>query len=179
MDQDLHDIAAAFYTEHLVVHATVSSSEFRLSDHLNSSLPTVDIHPTSVSRSSTGGQLNLEGTSGPLTKAHVLFVVPMNEPVRGDSNSVTGWQETWPHRCWMALGACTIVGNVHSDVVEDSRVVVRSLDKPFFPITDAIVTLANGDRRHHEVVIVNRQTVDLLVVDDDSTKPRRRTVLSR
>lgn len=179
MADDLHSYEAGFQTDYLLVDAVVTSSELRLSDHLNSSAPTVDVRPRFVRQVRTGGLINLDGTCGELAKSSVLFVVPTSEPDRPHGPTNHAWKKTKLRECWIAMGAYVIKGTVHSDVGNDARIAVRSLNKQFMAVTDAVVTDPSGDSQQHSILIVNRNRVDLLVVDDASSGGQRKGVSHR
>src|SRR5579859_9279 len=84
VEQGLYTLEAEFVTEHLVIRGELSSPEGRLSDHLNSSTQSVEIRPTTVQRIFTGDRIDLAGAHAHVTKAHLLFIVPIAEPERPD-----------------------------------------------------------------------------------------------
>ena len=82
IDSGVFAFTTEFYTEHFLVHARLSSPERRLSDHLNGSVASVDIRPISALQLGTGVAAELGRTHAQITKARILFVVPIAEPDR-------------------------------------------------------------------------------------------------
>jgi hypothetical protein len=164
--EGLHRMEAQFYTEHLVIQGEVTSPETRISDYLNGSAHSVDIHPVEV-RLSSGSVRDLSDTVAHLTKAQVMFVVPTFEPM--PSREPTAWSWYLKYRCWAAVGRFHLTGNVHAENYRDPKLLLRALEqRQFLPFSDAEITHPDGTVVPHDVVIVNRWHLDMLSVP----KPR-------
>lgn len=165
-DEAPFTFVAEFFTVHRVVRAELSSAERRLSDHLNSSLPRTDIHP--LSADGNHGPIDLSAGFGQLTKAHVLLVVPLEEPVRSPGLAQTPWKPMLQRQCWVGIGPYTISGTIHTEVGYAPSVALRMLDKQFLPLTHATLRRPDGTEHTHDIVIVNRYYADVLVLEDAS-----------
>jgi hypothetical protein len=164
--EGLYQIAAQFYTEHLVIQGLVTSAETRMSDYLNSSARSVKLHPGEV-RLPSGGSRDLSQTMAHLTKARLMFVVPLEEPAA--IRDATAWSWYLKYRCWAAVGRYHIEGNVHAENYRDPLLLLRALEqRQFLPFSDAEVTSPDGTVAQHDAVIVNRWHLELLSVP----KPR-------
>jgi hypothetical protein len=164
IDPGLCTIHAEFITEHLSVGGEVSGPEARLSDVLNSSVPSVGFKPLSVTRGSIGGQIDLSGSYAHLTKSRLLFVVPVREPERTRGHGNAAWKQTAQRRCWVGIGPYSLVGTLHTEVGVDPRFYLRLMENQFIPIANAAITFPNGSVCDYPVVIVNRAHVDLLAL---------------
>jgi hypothetical protein len=51
-------VFTAQFTDHVIVHAELTSPELRLSDHLNSSLAAVEVRPSRVDRISNNASVD-------------------------------------------------------------------------------------------------------------------------
>lgn len=165
--EGLHTFEAEFVTEHLVVCGEVCGPDGRLSDHLNGSAPSVEIRPHSVKRASTGGNIDLGGAHAVITKAHLLFVVPISEPRRPSNGENSNWTWTTAKRCWAALGRHGLGGNIHAEAGRDSRLILRALEqRQFLPFTEVTITHPDGAASSHGTVIINRAHVEMLALRD-------------
>jgi len=167
VDSSLYTFMAQFYTDHLIVHAELTSPEIRLSAHLNSSLPAVEVRPSHVDRIANGASIELDGSYGPLTKHGVLFVVPIAEPARPEGTANFAWKQTMTRRCWLSLGRHSLTGTIHMDVNRDARIALRLLEKKFIALTDVSIASPHGDTQDYRAVLVNREQIALLALRDD------------
>src|SRR5947209_10007751 len=94
IDSGVFAFTTEFYTDHFLVQAKLSSPERRLSDHLNGSVASVDIRPVSALQLKTGVSAELGRTYAQITKARILFVVPISEPDRPSGQSNAAWKAT-------------------------------------------------------------------------------------
>src|SRR5947209_8124045 len=92
IDSGVFAFTTEFYTDHFLVRARLSSPERRLSDHLNGSVTSVDIRPVSALHLSTGVAADLGRMHAQITKARILFVVPIAEPDRPSGQSNAAWK---------------------------------------------------------------------------------------
>jgi hypothetical protein len=166
-DSGVYSFTSEFYTEHLVVRARLTSPERRLSDHLNSSVSTVDLRPVSALQLSTGVESDLVRSHGQVTKDRLLFVVPVSEPNRPAGVSNSAWKQTTKYGAWAGVGPYTISGTIHTEAGRDPRIALRLLDKQFVPFTGATITFPDGTARSFATVIVNRQHLDLLALEGE------------
>lgn len=155
-----------FFTVHRVVRAELSSAERRLSDHLNSSMPSTDIHP--LSTDGGHGHVDLAAGVGQLMKTHLLLVVPLQEPARSQGVSQAAWKPTTQQPCWAGIGPYTISGTLHTEAGYAPLVALRMLDKQFFPLTNAALHCPDGTTNLYDTVIINRYHADVLVLEDAS-----------
>ena len=163
LDHGVHSYVAEFYTEHLVVQARLTSPEIRLSDHLNSSVSTVDLRPLAVTQRN-GSQIDLSGSHAPVTKDRVLFVAPVSEPERLRGASNAAWRQTTKHSCWVGMGGYSLSGTLHLESGRDPHISMRMLDKQFLAATDVTVVAPDGVSRHFPALLVNRLHIDLLAL---------------
>jgi hypothetical protein len=164
-DSGVYAFTSEFYTEHFVVQARLSSPERRLSDHLNGSLKTVDVRPISALQVSTGVAADLARSHAQLTKARILFVVPIAEPDRPSGQSNAAWKVTSKYGGWAGVGPYSISGTIHTDAGRDPQIALRLLDKQFLPFTGVSITFPDGETRSFPTIIVNRQYLDLLALE--------------
>jgi hypothetical protein len=165
VDEGLHTITAEFFTEHLAISGEMSTPEGRLSDHLNGSATGIEIRPSSVQGLFTGEEIDLAGAHAHITKAHLLFVVPMVERDADSNSNGKNWQWTITKRCWAAFGRYTLVGKIHAEVGRDPRLILRSLEeKQFLPFTEVTITNPDGTTRECHTVIVNRSHFEMLAL---------------
>ena len=165
MDSGVFAFTTEFYTEHFVVHARLSSPERRLSDHLNGSVASVDIRPVSALQLGTGVAADLSRTHAQITKARILFVVPIAEPDRPTGHSNAAWKATSKYGAWAGVGPYSISGTIHTDAGRDPQIALRLLDKQFLPFTAVTITSPDGEVKHFPTIIVNRQYLDLLALE--------------
>jgi hypothetical protein len=165
--EGLHKMEAQFLTEHLVIHAEVTSAETRMSDYLNGSSRSVEVQPIDV-RLLTGSGRDLSNTMAHLTKAQLMFVIPLMEPEVRERDS-SSWSWYLKYRCWAAMGHYHVVGNVHAENYRDPRLLLRALEqRQFLPFSDAELTYPDGRVVTYPAVIVNRWHLEVLSVP----KPR-------
>jgi hypothetical protein len=165
LDNGLCTYVSEFFTEHLVVQAKLTSPERRLSDHLNGALSTVDVRPMSAQQISTEIETDLTHWHAHLTKARILFVVPITEPERPQGESNIAWRRTVKYRAWGGIGPYVISGYIHVDEGRAAQFALRLLDKPFVPATDVTLTFPDGTTRYYPTLILNQQHLDLLALD--------------
>lgn len=165
IDSGIYAFTSEFYTEHFVVQAKLSSPERRLSDHLNGSLTTVDVRPVSALQLSTAVEADLGRTHAQITKARILFVVPITEPDRPTGQSNAAWKATSKYGGWAGIGPYSLSGTIHTDAGRDPQIVLRLLDKQFLPFTGATIMFPDGETRNYPTIIVNRQHLDLLALE--------------
>lgn len=159
---------AEFYTEHFMVRGTLTSPDFRLSDHLNSPTATFELSPSLVHRILSGPQMPITGRRTYITKSHVLFVLPDREIAPTDPLGEPLRSETQTHRCLVGVGRHTITGDLHIDPDKNPRLLLRSLEeRRFIPFTKSTVTFPDGTRRDAPTAIVNRAHIELLTVEVD------------
>jgi hypothetical protein len=164
--EGLHQMEAEFITDNLTVRARVTSPETRLSDYLNGSARSVEIHPQEV-RMRSGTRRNLSETMGHISKAKLVLALPLAEPdVQHDS---TAWSWYLKYRCWAAVGRYHLVGDVHAENYRDPRLLLRALEqRQFLPFSNVELTYPDGTVSKRDAVIVNRWHLELLSVP----KPR-------
>ena len=166
--EGLNRMEAEFVTEGLTVQGEDTSPETRMSDFLNGSARSVEIQPRGV-RMRLGSVHDLSETMGGLTKAQILFVIPIYEPEpleRGDGRALS-WLTKY--RCWVAVGQYHMEGYVHAEQYRDPRLLLRALEqRQFLPISDVELTYLDGTTAQRPTVIVNRWRLELLSVP----KPR-------
>lgn len=167
VDSSLYTFTAQFYTDHVIVHAELTSPELRLSDHLNSSLAAVEVRPSRVDRISNNASVEFDGSYGPLTKHGVLFVVPIAEPARPQGTANFAWKQMMTRRCWLSLGRHSLTGTIHMDVSKDARIALRLLEKKFVALTDVSIASSDGDTQDYRTVLVNREQIALLALRDN------------
>ncbi len=166
-DEGLYTVEGEFVTEHLCVRGELKGPNTRLSDHLNSSTSSVLVRPSGVVRLTTGATIDLAGSHAAISKAHLLFVVPLSEPARPRREENSAWKRTSAKRAWAGLGRYSLSGKVHTEVWRDHRLVLRDLEqKQFLPFTDVTVTYPDCSAREFETVIVNRAHIELLALRD-------------
>ena len=165
-DGHLQTFGVELFTEHQVVRGEVRSPENRLSDHLNSSLPIVRLHPSSTVHGANRTHIELAGRTGYLTKASLLFAVPVAEPAGPQTARNLLWKPTTDERCWLAVGPYALLGSIHVERGRNLEVTLRQRDKPFLPVTAVTITFPDGSARDYATVIVNRQHLSLVAVRD-------------
>jgi hypothetical protein len=162
----VYTFAAEFCAENRIVRAELTSPEGRLSDHLNSSAPSIEMRPTSLVDSATRTQVDLSGTFAHFSKAQLLFVIPLTEPQRPDGMNNPAWKPTSGQRCWAGIGPYRVVGIIHTDAGRDPSISLRLLDKQFLPLTDTSVVFPDGSTHTYPTVIINRHQVDVLALKE-------------
>ena len=167
-DTGVHTFTSEFYTEHFIVQAKLSSPERRLSDQLNGALATVDVRPISALQVATGAGADLTRSHAQITKARVLFVIPIAEPERLVGQSNAAWKVTSKYAAWAGVGPYTISGTIHTDAGRDPSIALRLLDKQFLPFTAVSILFPSGETRKFPTIIVNRQHLDLLALESGS-----------
>lgn len=161
----LHVVEAEFYTENLVIRGEMTIPETRLSDHLNSNASSVDIRPFHVEQLPSRRHIDLPGAFGHLTKAHLLFVLPLSEPQGPPRAMNEAWEWKMTRRCWGAVGRYSLVAKVQSEAGRDPRVILRSLEeKQFLPLNEVAITFPDNVVRDYPTVIVNRYHLELLAI---------------
>ena len=164
-DTGIYAFTSEFYTEHFVVQAKLSSPERRLSDHLNGALATVDVRPISAMQVGTGEAADLARSHAQITKARVLFVIPIAEPDRPAGQNNAAWKATSKYGAWAGVGPYSISATIHTDAGRDPQIALRLLDKQFLPFTGVSILFPNGETRKYPTIIVNRQHLDLLALE--------------
>jgi hypothetical protein len=165
--EELYTIEAEFVTEHLTVWGELRSPEGRLSDHLNSSATSVEIKPFAVTRVFGEGPVDLAGFHAHISKAHLLFIVPITEPDNRSNGYGGGWTRTMTKECWAAFGRYVLSGKAHVEAGWDPMLMLRSLaQKQFIPFTEVTITNPDGSTRQHATAIVNREALELLALKD-------------
>jgi hypothetical protein len=165
LNEGLYTIEAQFVTDSLVIHGEVVSPDDRLSDHLNGTSSDVEIRPIEAHRFGGGSHMNLSGSYAHITKAYLLFIVPLAEPTRSPTRANQAWRRTVTRRCWAGAGGYSISGHIHAEAGRDPRLILRSLgEKRFLPFTDATVTFPDGASRDYPAIIVNRYRLELLTL---------------
>lgn len=164
-DRGVWTFTSAFYTDHLVVQARLSSPERRLSDHLNGSRSTVELRPLSVWQRATGRTTEPAPSHGQLTKSRILFVVPLAEPDRPSGRRHAAWRATSQYHGWASVGPYSLHGTIHTDAGRDPQLALRLLDQPFLPVTGVTITFPDGQTHAVPTVIVNRHHLDLLALE--------------
>jgi hypothetical protein len=166
--EGIYTIEAEFFTEHFVVRGEITCPDMRLSDHLNSSAPSIEIRPQYVERIMTGSHIDLPGAHAHLTKAHLLFTLPISEPERPPRADNVAWTWTMNRRAWAGLGRYTLVGRIHAEAGRDPRLILRSLEhRQFLPFTESTLTMPDGSARSAGTVIINRHNLEMLALRDD------------
>jgi hypothetical protein len=165
LDSGVYAFTSEFYTEHFVVQAKLSIPERRLSDHLNGSVTTVDVRPVSALQLGTGVEADLGRSFAQLTKARILFVVPITEPDRPTGQSNAAWKATSKYGGWAGVGPYSISGTIHTDARRDPQIALRLLDKQFLPFTGVTIMFPDGETRNFPTILVNRQHLDLLALE--------------
>lgn len=166
VDEGLNSIEADFFTEQFVVRGAVISPEMRLSDHLNSSTTTLELKPSQVQRSLSDLHINVAGNNAYLSKAHLLFVLPIRESVGAKPDDSSVWTPTITQTCWAGLGRYNLLGKIHMEAGRNPRLFLRSLEqRQFLPFTDARITYPDGSNHDYPVVVVNRFHMELLVLE--------------
>jgi hypothetical protein len=166
LDEGLCTIQAEFLTRELQIRGSVTSPEQRLSDHLNSSTSMVEVQATHVQRHSGGQVVEVSGHPAYLSKAHLLVVIPIDEPVDSAAAGPSLRKGTISQTCWAALPGYSVVGRLHMDAGRHPRLFLRSLEqRQFVPLTDARITFPDGTVRDYPAVVINRHQVHLLVFD--------------
>lgn len=167
-EEGLFVIEAEFFTEQFVIRGEIISPELRLSDHLNSSTMTLELRPSSVQRSANGLRVNMAGRSAFLSKAHLLFVLPMVEPGAGSGAENLDWMSTVTQTCLAGLGRYSLLGKLHMEAGRNPRLFLRSLEqRQFLPFTDVRLTLPDGSVRDYPAAVVNRLQMELLALRDE------------
>ncbi len=170
LDEGLSVIEAEFYTLSFLVRGEVVSPEMRLSDHLNSSTTTLELQPNRVQRSIDGPRINLAGSTAYITKAHLLFVLPIREPIGAPEAGASARLPTISQTCWAGLGQYSLVGKVHMEAGRNPRLFLRSLEeRRFLPFTDVRLNFPDGMTREYPAVLVNRFNLELLAVEPSGT----------
>ncbi|MGI8827436.1 MAG: hypothetical protein ACR2JC_17755 [Chloroflexota bacterium] len=165
IDEGLYTIEAEFYTDHLIIHGEIVSPNLRLSDYLNSSLAGVEIRPLAVQRVASGAAVDLPKAQAHIYKAHLLFIVPLDEPSRPDRENNAAWTRTTTRRCWAGLGRYSIDGQIHEEAGRDTRLILRSFEhRQFIPLTEATVTLPEGGGRSCRAIIVNQSALEMIAI---------------
>jgi hypothetical protein len=160
-------IQAEFYTEHLVIRGEITCPDMRLSDHLNSSAPHIEIRPHHVERIITGHHIDLPGAHAHITKAHLLFTLPISEPERPPRADNVAWTWTMTRRAWANLGRYALNGKIHAEAGRDPRLILRALEhRQFIPFTESMLTLPDGSDRSAGTVIINRNNLEMLALRD-------------
>lgn len=168
-EEGLSVIEGEFFTENYVIQGTVTSPEFRLSEHLNSGTTTFELKPSRVQRSLSGLRVNVAGSHTYVSKAHLLFVLPIDEPVTPLPTDNTYWSRTITQTCWAGLGRYSLVGKIHMDAGRNPRLFLRSLEqRQFLPLTDVRLTFPDGATREYPTVIVNRFQLELLAIEGET-----------
>jgi hypothetical protein len=163
--EGLYRIEAEFTTQHFVIRGEITSPDMRLSDNLNGSAGTVEIRPTYAQRTPSGAHIDLPDAHAHVTKAHLLFCVPISEPDRPPKADNVAWTWTMTRRAWAGLGRYTLAGKVHADSIRDPRLILRALDhRQFFPFTEATLTSPDGTVRTYDTVIVCRMSLEVLAL---------------
>jgi hypothetical protein len=163
----VYTIEAEFYTEHLIVRGEITSPDLRLSDHLNSSAPSIEIRPQHVERIMTGAHIDLPGAHAHVTKAHLLFTLPVSEPERPPRADNVAWTWTMTRRAWAGLGRYMMVGKIHAEAGRDPRLILRSLEhRQFLPFTECTVTMPDGSVISAGTIIINRHNLEMLALRD-------------
>jgi hypothetical protein len=110
----------------------------------------------------TAGRQIAASDFGQLTKARILFAIPLDGPDSPRRPDVPAWltSPAWP--CYAGLGPYHITGKLHLETGRDPRVALRLITKPFLPITGATVTFPSGETRAYATIIVNRAHLDML-----------------
>ncbi len=160
----LHALQAEFYTEHLMIQGEIVSVDLRISDHLNSSADTIHIRPIYAERHD-GSRIHVNVAHASITKAHLLFILPMLEPDPTPRADNPAWAFTMTRPVWAALGRYQVNGKVHTEAGRAARQVLRAFEqKQFFPITDGVVSMPDGSERGYPTVIVNRSHLEILAI---------------
>src|SRR5947209_1790931 len=94
IDTHIHRFKAQFYMDHLVLAAELVSPEMRLSDHLNSSVPWVDVEPGAVRHLTSSALMDLKGAHGPVNMSKLLLVVPVSEPELPHGPAYFDWKKS-------------------------------------------------------------------------------------
>lgn len=165
-EPDLNTVEAEFVTDFLLIQGEISTPESRLSDHMNSSTTSVEIRPSRVVHVVSGDVVDLQGNQAQVTKAHLLYVVPLTEPepVNGKSGA---WTWTRTMHCWVAFGGYRLSGRIHAEAGRDARLIMRMLEqKQFLPLTEVSITHPSGETSGYGAVIVNRSRVEMLSLRD-------------
>lgn len=166
--EGLNRMEAEFITENLIVAAEVTSPETRLSDFLNGSARSVEVHPLRV-RAARGTVHDLSETMAHLTKSQIMFVLPIVEPEARERGDASSWSWYLKYRCWASVGHYTIVGDVHAENYRDPRLLLRALEqRQFLPFSNVELTYPDGTIQQRDAIIVNRWHLELLSVP----KPR-------
>ena len=166
--EGLYAIEAAFYTDHLVIRGEIISPDMRLSDHLNSSVPSVEVRPLSMHRIDSGSRVDFPSSHAHIYKAHLLFILPVSEPARPDRHNNAAWTRTTVKRCWAGVGRYTVHGQIHVEMGRDQRHILRSLDhRQFIPVTSATMVLPDGQVQDCNAIIVNRNALEMVALRDD------------
>ncbi len=164
----LCNFVSDFYTEHFVIQAKLTSPERRLSDHLNSSVSTVDVRPLAAVQHNIETETELAGGHAQVVKSRILFVVPLSEPERPRAPDNSAWKATTKYAAWGGTGPYSFRGSIHSDTGRDPQFVLRLLDKQFVPFTGVTVTLPDGSRQSYPAILVNRLQLDMLSLEGRS-----------
>ncbi|GAC1398612.1 MAG: hypothetical protein NVSMB52_12130 [Chloroflexota bacterium] len=163
----LSTIEAVFFTEHFVIRGAITTPETRLSDHLNSSTTTIEIQPSSMQHISTG-----QGVDSPLgyayiTKAHLLFIAPLQEPSPPTAPNIS-WARTCIHSCWAGIGRYSLTGKVHTEAERSTRLALRAQDqRQFLAFTGVALVKPDRGVSHYPTIIVNRHHLEVLVLTED------------
>lgn len=161
---DLCTIEADFFTEHFVLRGTVTTPENRLSDHLNGSTTTIEIQPSRIHHVSTGEVVNTSLGYAYVTKAHLLFIVPIKEPDRTGTYG-SAWTRTDQYTCWAGLGRYSLAGRIYMEADRSPRLAMRSLEqRQFLPISSVRLSLPDGSSQEYDTILVNRFHLELLIL---------------
>jgi hypothetical protein len=166
LDEGICTIEAEFLTSDLLIRARVTSPEARLSDHLNSSTSMLELQPSRVERLTTRQTIDVSSHTAYLSKAHLVAVLPIDEPEGQMAEGPTAWKGTISQNCRAALSGYTLAGRLHMDADRNPRLFLRSLEqRQFVPLTDARLTYPDGAVRECATIVVNRHQIHLLVLD--------------
>jgi hypothetical protein len=154
---------ADFYTPHRVIGAELVTPEPRLTDHLNSSLPIVDVRAMTIVQRG-GINIELARSASHLLKSFIIFVVPLSEPSAVETEGNPHWQQRTKRRCRMGATLYQITGNIHTEPLPDPRAALRALDQQFVPVTEVTLSQPDGTAQDYPVIIVNRLNLDMLAL---------------
>lgn len=167
-EEGLTSIEAEFYTEQFVVRGELTSPEMRLSDHLNSSTATLELKPTGVQRSLSGLRVNVAGGFAYISKSHLLFVLPIQEPAAPPAEASNSRVRTITQTCWAGIGRYSLLGHLHMEAGRNPRLFLRSLEqRQFLPFTDARLIFPDGATREYPMVVVNRFQIEMLALEEE------------
>lgn len=162
-DTGLHTLTAEFYCVHRQILASMSSPEWRLSDHLNSSAPTVDIQPICVGNVNEAIRMDLGPMQARVTKSRILMAIPIEEP-RRPIHQQDPCRNGIGRDCWVGAGPYEVSGMLHTEVGRDPMIALSQQIGDFIPLTDVTVTFPDGRTMEYPTVLVNRSHLDMLAV---------------